>query len=254
MPFLQGGDFVRPPAEGPGERAGLFELLTELEDGLIRISRQFFEGPSRNRIPLVAVPAEQDCVTGHQVADGGNIKEAPGAGAESGDALGLQGFQIMAAVLLADAVQQEGHLAVILNYLIIFQKLHQIGESFGLVPGVGSPYADDGRVVGAVSVRIGDYGFVVAEGFAVRVGPVRRGHPIVVAFHYGGMRAVVGNQLDDPAVGHPLGELQDVAYRGPPEAVYALVLVTHHAQVLVGPRQFEEQLFLYVVGVLVFVH
>ena len=49
-------------------------------------------------------------------------------------------------------------------------------------------------------------------------------------------------------------ELQDVPHRGPAEAIQALVVVAHHAEVLVVSGQAEHDLFLDVVRVLVFVH
>ncbi len=66
--------------------------------------------------------------------------------------------------------------------------------------------------------------------------------------------AVVGDQLLDLGVRHALGEFEDVADRGTAEAVEALVFVADNAEVACRFREFEEDLFLDVVGVLVLVN
>ena len=68
------------------------------------------------------------------------------------------------------------------------------------------------------------------------------------------MRAVVGGKLDDRATRHTLRKLQNVANRRPAKSVQALIFVADHAQIASPLGQFQQQLFLDVVRVLVFIH
>ena len=65
--------------------------------------------------------------------------------------------------------------------------------------------------------------------------------------------AVVLLQTDDPAALILLLKGQDILNGGPPEAIDRLVIVTHHAEVFVAPRQKRGQEILQVVGVLILV-
>ena len=137
---------------------------------------------------------------------------------------------------------------------VLLQERHEVGEAAGLVTAAAAPDADDRGVVGMRSLRIRGDGLVVAERAAFPAGPVGRGHPAVVTLHDRPVRAVVGGQLDGRAACHPLLKLQDVTHRRAPEAVEALILIAHHAQVPVRSRQLQKKLLLDVVGVLVLVH
>lgn len=52
---------------------------------------------------------------------------------------------------------------------------------------------------------------------------------------------------------HPLRELHEIFYGGPSKAVQGLVVIAHHTEVALTGGQFEEQLLLNRVGVLVLV-
>mgnify|MGYP007060499287 CR=1 FL=1 len=66
--------------------------------------------------------------------------------------------------------------------------------------------------------------------------------------------AVVLLQSDGAAAGVLLLEGEDVLDGGPPEAVDGLVVVSHHAEVLIAPRQGGGQAVLQIVGVLILVN
>ena len=66
--------------------------------------------------------------------------------------------------------------------------------------------------------------------------------------------AVVLLQPDDPGAPVLLLKAEDVFNGGAPEAVDALVVVTHHADIFITPGQQGGQQVLHVVGILVLVH
>ena len=105
-------------------------------------------------------------------------------------------------------------------------------------------------------------GAEVTDGHAAGVRrPQRLFPPVRVLRHHrgggfedGAGRAVVLLQLDDLGVGIVTLEVEDVAHVGAAEAIDALVVVAHHAQVAVLRGQQVEQVILRHVGVLVLVH
>ena len=251
--FLKRLDLAGPPLQGSSQRMRGDEAATELDDGVIHVGRELGDRTANLPTP-VAVPAKQHCETGDQVTDFRDIEPGAGAGAKRRDAPGLERGQVRAAVALAHAVQEQGHLTVIGDDLVLLQKVDEIGEAGGFVTPIPAPDCDDGRIVRMRARRVGLDGLLVAKGRAVRVGPVNGGHPAVVALDDRAVGAVVGRELDGRATGHALRELEDVAYGGPAEAVETLVLVADDAQVASFLREFEQELLLDVVGVLILVH
>ena len=249
----EGGDLARPSLERLGERMRSGEAPAEADQGVVHVVCQGGHRTAELSAPA-AVPAEQNRVASDQVADLGHLEECPGAGAERWDPLRVQRCQIRAAVVFAHAVQEQRHLVVVRDDPVLLQERHEIGEPLGLVAAAATPDADDRGVVGILSPVIRGDGLVVAERAAFPAGPVRRSHPAVVALHDRPVRAVVGGQLDGRAVRDAPRKLQDVAHRGAPEPVEALILVAHDAQVPILSRQLQQKLLLDVVGVLVLVH
>ena len=128
------------------------------------------------------------------------------------------------------------------------------------MPAPVHPHQDvPGHVVGLVALVEGGLdGDHVA---AAVVGPQRLAlaAPVVLDDRVCRVQDVLGGavvllQADGPGLGVLLLEVQDVLDVGPPEPVDGLVVVTHHAEVLVPPRQEAGQQILQVVGVLIFVH
>ena len=168
--------------------------------------------------------------------------------------LAASASQVAAAVFFPNAVQQQGDLVAVRDDALISQERNQIRESLRFVALRRAPDANHRWVVGVGSLWVGNDGLVVAERAAVFVAPIGGCHPTVVAFHDVSMGAVVGGEFHHGAVREALRELQDVPHRRAAEAVEALVLVAHHAQVAGGAGQLHQQLLLDVVGVLVLVH
>ena len=130
--FLKRGDLAGPPLQGCGERVRGAEATAELDDGVVHVGGEL--GDRAGNLPApVAVPAEEHREAGDQVADLRVLEVGAGAGAEGGDALGLQRGEIGAAVLLAHAVQEQRHLAVVRDDLVRLQELDEVGEPGGLV-------------------------------------------------------------------------------------------------------------------------
>ena len=136
---------------------------------------------------------------------------------------------------------------------------------------------EDGEVVQGQALGVlqpqdvlaNDFGFVgfvvgakVTDRHAARVGSPQRLFPSVGVLRNdrrggledGARRAVILFQLDDLGVRVVALEGEDVAHVGAAEAIHALVVVAHHAQVAVLCRQQVEQVILRHVGVLVLVH
>ena len=67
-------------------------------------------------------------------------------------------------------------------------------------------------------------------------------------------RAVILLQSDGAAATELLFEAEDVLNGGAAEPINALVVITHHADVLIAPRQHGGEQILHMVGILIFVH
>ena len=116
------------------------------------------------------------------------------------------------------------------------------GHEAGLVPLV----EDRADVDGLAAAALGPEGLALAAGVVGNDG-------------VGGIQNVLGRavvllQPDEPGPGILLLKAQDVLNVGPPEAVDALVVVAHHAEVLPPPGQQRRQEVLQVIGILVLVH
>ena len=81
-------------------------------------------------------------------------------------------------------------------------------------------------------------------------------HPAIIEIDDAGLRPIVGIQMDHPAfaLGKTGRELKNVPDGGTSETVHALVIIAHHADVLLITCQQEYQLFLNVVRILVFIN
>jgi hypothetical protein len=168
--------------------------------------------------------------------------------------MGIERRQVRAAVVLADAVQEERYLAVIFNHAVGLQEMHEIGKPAGLIALVAAPDAEHGGVVWILAVGVRLDPLVVPERHTAWVRPVGGRHPPVVFCHDVLVRAVVRRELDDRAIGESRRELQDVSHRCPTEAIQALILVADDAEVSGLLRELQEELLLDVVRILVLVH
>ena len=200
------------------------------------------------------MPAEEHGEAGDHEPDFIVLEVGAGPRAEGGDAARLKRCEVRAAVVVPHAVQEQSHLAVVLDDRVPLEELDKVGEALGLVARVASPDADDRRVVRMPAVRIGLDGLVEAEGHAVRVGPVGRGHPAVVALDDGAVGAVVGREPNHGTRREAARELEDVPNGRATEAVQALVLIADDAKVAGLLGELEQELLLDVVRVLVLVH
>ncbi len=200
-----------------------------------------------------AMPAEEHCEAGDQVAHFGDVEPGPGARAERGDATGLQRGQVGPAVVVAHAVQEKRNLGEVLDDAALGEEVHQVGETSGLVAAIAAPDRHDCGVGGVVAGGVRLDRLRESERGAAGVGPVGRAHPAVVALDDRAVRAVVGGEPDGGAAGKALRELQDVSHRGAAEAIEALILVADDAQVAAAGSEVEQKLLLDMVGVLVLV-
>ena len=162
LPLLKVGDLCRPPPERLRERMRSAETPAEPDQGVVHIARQTRHCTADLSAP-VAVPAKQNRIAGDQIADFGYIEEGTGPGAEGGDALGMEGRHVGAAVVFADAVQQERHLVVVGDDPVSLEERHEIGEPLGFITAAGAPDANDRRIVGVLSPGVHSDGLVVAE-------------------------------------------------------------------------------------------
>ena len=71
------------------------------------------------------------------------LKVRPRSRTEGGNPFLVQGVNERAAVSESNAVQQQRDLGVVFNDVLPFQKLHEVGEPFGLVVGVLARHAKD---------------------------------------------------------------------------------------------------------------
>ena len=68
------------------------------------------------------------------------------------------------------------------------------------------------------------------------------------------MRPVISGELYHKAAWEPIWKLKDVSDRGPAKAIEALILIADSAEIAIVLRQLEQDLFLHIVSVLVFVN
>ncbi|MCY1528145.1 hypothetical protein D9M68_632400 [compost metagenome] len=154
--------------------------------------------------------------------------------------------------------EQEGHLIPVRQLAGRLQAVEEgqylgmpVG-GFALVVAGGQPHG--GGHVGEVVLTWDD---LLGEAEDARaVVPSLLLHPLVVEADDVRVRTVVDGQLDLLALPfvEQRGELQNVADGRAAKAVQALVVVAHHAEILLLARQQQEDAFLNGVGVLVLVH
>ena len=80
-----------------------------------------------------AVPAEEHGEAADQVADLRSRSRRGRGGRKPGMPLRLQRGEVRAAVVFPHAVQQQRHLAVVRDDLVLLEELDQVGEAGGLV-------------------------------------------------------------------------------------------------------------------------
>ena len=101
--FLKRGNLAGPLLQGGGEGMRGAEPAAKLNDGVVHVGGEFGHCAAHLSAP-VAVPAEQYRETGNEVTDLRDLEVRAGAGAKRGNAIGLEGGEIRAAVIFTYAV------------------------------------------------------------------------------------------------------------------------------------------------------
>ena len=180
----------------------------------------------------------QDAQVGEDVLHLRPVKELGAAHDAVGDAVALHG--VFQGVGLGVGAVEHGVVPELPAPVDPHQDVP--GHEVGLVPLV----EDGADVDGLAAAALGPEGLALAAG-------------VVGDDGVGGVQDVLGGavvllQPDEPGLGILLLKAQDVLNVGPPEAVDALVVVAHHAEVLPPPGEKGREQILQMVGVLVLVH
>ncbi len=147
-------------------------LACEVLKAVINIGGEIGKCSAGDLAPAGTVIAEDEGEASNHNADFVVVEVGAGARAESGNALRLQGREKAGAVILADAVEEEGDLAVVLDDGLLFEELDQGSEAVSFVLFRCAVNREHGGVVGVFGFGVVRNGFVVAEREAIGIVPV----------------------------------------------------------------------------------
>jgi len=132
-------------------------------------------------------------------------------------------------------MQKKSDLAIVLDYFTALQKLHKVSKSIRLIVLVSSPDTKYRGIRQMLDLQIGLYVLFMTKAQALRVRPISRSHPVVIAFDYVSVGSVVSSELDGRTLGEVGLELKNVPHSSAAKPENALVLVADYTKTPCAP-------------------